>query len=73
MNDEAVYRTAPATPGLLIKSTQAPHYGSKLAVILIEPAAWRLSRSTVKRKPTLVDELTSFGQRESAPAILGLY
>ena len=49
------------------------HYASKLEVILIEQAAWRLSHSKDARKPPLLDELTSFGQRESAPAILGLY
>ena len=49
------------------------HYASKLEVILIEQAAWRLSHSKVTRKPPLLDELTSLRQRESAPAILGLY
>ena len=51
----------------------AMHYTSKLEVILIEKAAWRLSHSKVSRKPPLLDELTGFGQRESALAILGLY
>ena len=49
------------------------HCVSKLEVFLIEQAAWILSNSKVTRKPPLLDELTSFGQRESAPAILGLY
>ena len=46
---------------------------SKLEVILIEQAAWRLSNSKITGKPPLLDELTSFGQKESATAILGLY
>ena len=46
---------------------------SKLKVILIEQSAWRLSHAKVTRKPPLLDELTSFGKREPAQAILGLY
>ena len=49
------------------------HYASKLEFIPIEQAAWRLSHSKVTLKPPLLDELTSFGQKESAPAIPGLY
>ena len=49
------------------------HYASKHKVILIDQAAWILSYSKVTRKPPLLSELTSFGQRESAPAILDLY
>ena len=49
------------------------HYVPILEVFLIEQAAWILGHSKVTRKPPLLDELTSFGQRESAPAILGLY
>ena len=53
--------------------THILHYASKLEVILSDLAAWRLSHSKVTRKPPLLDELISFGQWESAPAILGLY
>ena len=35
--------------------------------------AWSLWGSCIKIEPPLLDELTSFGQRESTPAILGLY
>ena len=45
------------------------HCASKFEVILIEQAAW----TKVNRKPPQLDELTSFGQRETTPAILGLY
>ena len=55
----------------LVKSSL--HYASKLEVILIEQASLRLSHSQVTRQPPLLDDLTSFGQRESAQAILGLY
>ena len=51
----------------------APHYASKLELFLTEQAKGRLSHSKVTRKPLLLDELTSFGQRETAPAILSLY
>ena len=51
----------------------SPHYASKLEVILTEQAAWRLSHLKVTQKPPHLDELTCFGQRKIAPAILGLY
>ena len=40
---------------------------------IFEQAACRLNHSKVTRKPQLLDELTSFVQRESSPIILGLY
>ena len=49
------------------------NYSSKLEVILIEQAEWKLSHLKDTRKQPLLDTLTNFGQRESAPAILGLY
>ena len=39
------------------------HYASKHTVIPIEQVAWRLSHSKGTRKPPLLVELTSFGQR----------
>ena len=58
---------------LMKPGSQSATFASKLEVILIEQAAWRLSHSKVPRRPPLLDQLTSFGQRESVPAILGLY
>ena len=55
-----------------LQQVSAIPHASKLEVILIEQAAWRLSNSKVTRKPPLLDKLTIFGQSESAPAILGL-
>ena len=39
----------------------------------IKQAAWRFSHLKATRKPRLLDEVTSFGQGETAQAILGLY
>ena len=58
---------------LMKPGSQSTTFASKLEVILIEQAAWRLSHSKVPQRPPLLDQMTSFGQRESAPAILGLY